>query len=140
MTAAMRLRLATYSGSAASSLDRFKTRVSAVLAFAAYFLASAAAKRSLTDMVRGWGRRNCQIRTFTSNKGLTVPSEPIRSAVPYLKYLSLYCDKENGMVEALDPSKKSPHQRHPLQSDMTVAYIIFESGQQHDSLQYDAAH
>ena len=140
MTDPTRLRRATYSGSAAASLDRFKTQYSALLALAAVFLASAAAKRSLTDMVRGWGRPNCQMCTFTSNKVLPVPSEPPRSAVPYLKDLSLYCDKENGMVEALDPSKKSPLQRHPLQSDMTVAYINFESGQQHDSLQYDAAH
>ena len=96
---------ANYSGSAAASLDRFKTRVATLFALAAVFLASAAAKRSLTDMVRGWGRPNRQMCTFSSNKRLPVPSEPLQSAVPYLKYLSLYCDKENGMVEALDPSK-----------------------------------
>ena len=110
MTDATRLRLATYSESAAASLGLFKTRFAALLALAAVFLASAAAKRSLTDVVRGchWGRPNCQMCTFTSNKELPVPSEPLLSAVPYLKYLSLYCDKENGMVEALDPSKKVP--------------------------------
>ena len=70
-------RLATYSGSAAASLGLFKTRVAALLALAAVFLASAAAKRSLTDIVRGWGRPNCQMCTFTSNKELPVPSEPL---------------------------------------------------------------
>ena len=102
------LRLATYSRSAAALLGLFKTRVAALLALAAVFLASAA-KRSLTDMVRGWGRRRpkCQMPqiTFTSNKELPVPSELLRSALPYLKYLSLFCDKANGVVEALDPSK-----------------------------------
>ena len=44
---ATRLRLATYSWSAAASLGLFKTRVAALLALAAVFLASAAAKRSL---------------------------------------------------------------------------------------------
>ena len=52
--------LATYSTSAAAPLDRFKAGVFARLAFAAFILASAAAKRSLTDMVRGWGSPNCQ--------------------------------------------------------------------------------
>jgi len=50
--------LATYSTSAAAPLDHFKASVFALLAFAAFILASAAAKRSLTDMVRGWGRPN----------------------------------------------------------------------------------
>ena len=101
MTDATTLRLPTYSGSAAASLGLFKTRVAALLAFAAVFLASA----SLTDMVRGRSHPNCQMYTFTSNKELPVPSEPLRSAVPYLRYLFLCCDKESGMVEALDPSK-----------------------------------
>jgi len=77
MIVATRLRLATYSGSAAASLSRFKTRVAALLAIAAFFLASAAAKRSITDMVSGWGRPNCQMCTFTSNKKLPVHSEPL---------------------------------------------------------------
>ena len=96
MTDTKRFRLATssYSGSAAASLGLFKTRVAALLALAAVFLASAAAKRS----------------------------RPARLA-----------------ERAGDLPKKS-HQRLPLQSDMTVAYINFGSGQQHDSLQYDAAH
>ena len=51
MTDATRLRLATYSRSAAASLGLFKTRVAALLALTAVFLASAAAMRSLTDMV-----------------------------------------------------------------------------------------
>ena len=72
----------TYSTSAAAPFDRFKARVFELLAFAAIILAFAAVKRSLTDMVRGWGRPNCQICTFTPNKELPVPSEPLRSAVP----------------------------------------------------------
>ena len=61
---------ANYFGSAAAaaSLDRFKTRVATLFALAAVFLASAAAKRSLTDMVRGWGRPNSQMCTFSSNQ------------------------------------------------------------------------
>ena len=97
MTDATRLRLPTYSGSAATSLGLFKPRVAALLALAAVFLASAAAvaaKRSLPGTLGKACRR----------------------------------------------SAKKFHRRLPLQSDMTVAYINFKSGQQHNSLQYDAAH
>ena len=75
---ATRLRLASYSGSAAASLGLFKARVAALLDLAAVFLASAAAKRSLTDMVSGcqWGRLNCQMCTFTSNKELLFLQSP----------------------------------------------------------------
>ena len=68
MTDATRLRLATYSRSAAASLGLFKTRVAALLALAAIFLASAAAKRSLTDKVRGWGHPSFIIERHATRK------------------------------------------------------------------------
>ena len=77
MTDATRLRLATYSGSAAASLGHFALRVSADLAFAAVTLASAAAKRSLTDMVRGHNYRPRSIGLVQQTR----PSHPLH-AVP----------------------------------------------------------
>ena len=60
MKDATRLRLATYSGSAAASLGLFKTRVAALLELAAVFLASAAAKRSLPGTLGRACRRSSQ--------------------------------------------------------------------------------
>jgi len=60
MTDATRLRLATYSRSAAASLGLFKTRVAALLALAAVFLASAAAKRSLPGTLGRACRRSAK--------------------------------------------------------------------------------
>ena len=69
MTDATRLRRATYSGSAAASLGRFKTRVAALLILAAVFLASAAAKHSLTDMVRGWVAQTAKCAHLAQTNG-----------------------------------------------------------------------
>ena len=51
---------------------------------------------------------------------------------------SVHCPAR--LAERAGGLPKKSNQRLPLQSDMTAAYINFESGQQHDSLQYDTAH